>query len=118
MSNVIAGVVRGQMPHLEEHIAQKRKIYERYKDGLSDLPVSMNPYDKENSIPNFWMSCIVIDKPAMCRQVRGERDASYIHYNGKTCPTEILEALAAFNIEDVQYGNRCIYSQFIGTMCL
>lgn len=99
MSNVIAGVVRGQMSHLEEHIAQKRKIYERYKKGLSDLPIAMNPYDKEISIPNFWLSCMMIDKPAMCRQVRGERDASYIPYAGKTCPTEILEALASFNIE-------------------
>ncbi|MCI8661347.1 MAG: aminotransferase DegT [Lachnospiraceae bacterium] len=99
MSNVIAGVVRGQIPYLEEHIAQKKKIYERYKEGLSDLPVAMNPYDKNNSVPNFWLSCMVIDELAMCRQVRGEQDASYIHCAGKTCPTEILETLTAFNIE-------------------
>lgn len=39
MSNVIAGVVRGQFPYLAEHIAQKKAIYERYKEGLKDLPV-------------------------------------------------------------------------------
>ena len=70
MSNVIAGVVRGQFPHLEEHIAQKKAIYERYKEGLKELPVSMNPYDEENSVPNFWLSCLVVDKNAFCRQVR------------------------------------------------
>lgn len=99
MSNVIAGVVRGQTPHLEEHITQKKKIYERYKEGLSDLPVVMNPYDESHSAPNFWLSCIAIDGQAMCDQVRGERKACYIHTEGKTCPSEILDTLAAFNIE-------------------
>lgn len=99
MSNVIAGVVRGQFPYLEEHIAQKKAIYERYKEGFKGLPVSMNPYDAENSEPNFWLSCMIIDKDAMCRQVRGETDALYIHESGKSCPTEILEAIAAINAE-------------------
>lgn len=99
MSNVIAGVVRGQLPHLEEHIAQKKAIYMRYKEGFKDLPVVMNPYDEENSEPNFWLSCMLIDKEAMCRQVRGETEALYIHEPGKTCPTEILEKLAAINAE-------------------
>ena len=58
MSNVIAGVVRGQIPYLEEHIAQKKAIYERYKEGFKNLPVTMNPYDGENSEPNFWLSCL------------------------------------------------------------
>ncbi|MBR4421445.1 MAG: DegT/DnrJ/EryC1/StrS family aminotransferase, partial [Erysipelotrichaceae bacterium] len=57
MSNIIAGIVRGQFPYLKEHISLKRAIYERYKDGLKDLPVKMNPYDAENSEPNFWLSC-------------------------------------------------------------
>lgn len=99
MSNVIAGVVRGQLPYLEEHIAQKKAIYERYKEGFKDLPVSMNPYDKTNSEPNFWLSCMVIDKDAMCRQVRGEKEALYISEKGKSCPTEILEAIAGINAE-------------------
>ncbi len=99
MSNVIAGVVRGQIPYLEEHIVQKKTIYERYKDGLADLPVKMNPFDTEKSEPNYWLSCLLIDQDAMCHSVRGEKDALYTHEPGKSCPTEILEALAAFNAE-------------------
>ena len=99
MSNVIAGVIRGQIPYLEEHIAQKKAIYMRYKEGLKDLPVKMNPYDEKNSEPNFWLSCIIIDEDAMCRQVRGEKDALYISEPGKSCPTEILEAIAKINAE-------------------
>lgn len=99
MSNVVAGVVRGQLPHLEEHIAQKKAIYERYKKGLEGLPVSMNPYDENNSEPNFWLSCLLIDESAMCKQVRGEQDVCYIKESGKSCPTEILETLAKYNAE-------------------
>ena len=99
MRNIIAGVVRGQMPYLEEHIAQKKAIYERYRDGLKDLPVSMNPIDFENSEPNYWLSCLLIDEVAMCRTVRGEKDALYESEAGKSCPTEILAALSAFNAE-------------------
>ncbi len=99
MSNVIAGVVRGQFPYLEEHIAQKKAIYERYKDGFRDLPAEMNPYDGKNSEPNFWLSCMLIKPEAMCRQVRGEREAIYITEPGKSCPTEILETLAKYNAE-------------------
>jgi dTDP-4-amino-4,6-dideoxygalactose transaminase len=99
MSNVIAGVVRGQMPYLNSHVAQKKAIYMRYKEGFKNLPVSMNPYDEKNSEPNFWLSCLLIDKDAMCRQVRGEQDAMYISEQGKSCPTEILETLAKYNVE-------------------
>lgn len=99
MSNVIAGVVRGQFPYLAEHIAQKKAIYERYNEGLKDLPVQMNPYDAENSEPNFWLSCMIINPEAMCRQVRGEQEALYISEPGKSCPTEILETLAKYNAE-------------------
>lgn len=99
MSNVIAGVVRGQYPHLEEHIAQKKSVYERYKTGLKDLPIKMNPFDDERSIPNYWLSSLIIDEDAMCKQVRGETGALYIPERGKTCPTEILEAIADLNAE-------------------
>lgn len=99
MSNVVAGVVRGQLPYLEEHIAQKKAIYMRYKEGFKDLPVTMNPYDEEISEPNFWLSCMLIDEKAMCRQVRGETEALYVKEPGKTCPTEILEMLAKYNAE-------------------
>ena len=99
MSNVVAGVVRGQYPHLEEHIAQKKAIYERYQDGFRDLPVSMNPFDETICKPNYWLSCMIIDEDAMCRQVRSENEAIYIPEAGKTCPTEILEAIASINAE-------------------
>jgi dTDP-4-amino-4,6-dideoxygalactose transaminase len=98
MSNIIAGIVRGQLPYLEEHIDQKRRIYERYKEGLADLPVSMNPY-LSSTVPNHWLSCILIDEDAMCPQVRSEKHALYNTEPGKSCPTEILAALAAFNAE-------------------
>ena len=99
MSNVIAGVIRGQLPYLQEHIDQKKAIYERYKEGLKDLPIKMNPYDAEKSIPNFWLSCMIIDEDAMCQQVRDDQKALYIPQSGKSCPTEILETLAKFNAE-------------------
>ncbi len=99
MSNVVAGVIRGQLPYLEEHIAQKRAIYERYEKGFEGLPVTMNPYDKKYAVPNFWLSCLIIDEKAMCRQVRGERDVCYVKEKGKSCPSEILETLAKYNAE-------------------
>ena len=99
MSNVIAGVVRGQLPHLEEHIAQKKAIYERYQEGFKDLPVMMNPFDKANCEPNYWLSCLLINEEAMCKQVRSDAETLYIEETGKTCPTEILEVLAKANAE-------------------
>ncbi|MBE5807534.1 MAG: aminotransferase DegT [Clostridiales bacterium] len=99
MSNIIAGIVRGQLPHLDEHIAQKRRIWERYEAGLRGLPVRMNPWDREKSAPNFWLSCMLIDEDAMAPMVRGECDWLYAHEPGRSSPQEILDALAAFNAE-------------------
>lgn len=99
MSNIIAGILRGQLPYLAEHIDQKRKIYERYREGLKDLPVSMNPYDTKNSIPNFWLSCLIINEDAMASMVRGEQDYLYQSEGGKSSPQEILDAISAFNAE-------------------
>ncbi|MCF0230196.1 MAG: DegT/DnrJ/EryC1/StrS family aminotransferase, partial [Parasporobacterium sp.] len=98
MSNVIAGVIRGQYDYLEEHIAQKKAIWERYKEGLKGLPVSMNPI-MEGSDPNYWLSCMIIDRDAMCRQERSDKEATYVPEQGKSCPTEILEAIASINAE-------------------
>ena len=99
LSNVVAGFIRGQYPYLEEHIAQKKAVWERYRDGLKDLPVQMNPWDEENSVPNYWLSAMLIDKEAMCKQVRSDNDAAFIPEHGKTCPTEILEALKYLNAD-------------------
>lgn len=98
MSNVVAGVVRGQYLHLEEHIAQKKAIYERYKEGFKDLPVQMNPV-VAGTEPNYWLSGMIIDREYMCKQVRDDATALYIPEQGKTCPTEILETLTLYNAE-------------------
>lgn len=99
LSNVVAGVIRGQLPYLEEHIIQKKNIYERYKKGFEGLPVKMNPFDEIVSVPNYWLSCLIIDKEAMSKQVRGDLGYQYEKEPGKTCPSEILEVLLKHNIE-------------------
>ena len=99
MSNIIAGIVRGQLPYLGEHIEQKKAIWERYKAGLADLPVSMNPWDEEASVPNFWLSCLHIDEDAMAPHVRGEKDELWTTEPGKSSPGEILAAISAFGAE-------------------
>ena len=99
MSNIVAGIVRGQFPHLEENIAKKKEIYNRYKEGLKGLPVTLNPYDEKNSEPNFWLSCLLINKEAMCKQVRGDLDSCYNSEKGKSCPDEILEMLDRYNAQ-------------------
>ena len=99
MSNILAGIGRGQYLHLDEHLAQKRAIYKRYAEGLKDLPVTMNPYIKGKMEPNCWLSCLLIKPEAMCKQVRGEKEALYIKEPGKSCPTHIMETLAKYNVE-------------------
>lgn len=80
MSNVVAGIGRGQLLHLDEHSAKKGEIYDRYKKGFENLPVSMNPYLKDTN-PNFWLSCILLDKDV------------------KVTPIEICNKLNELNIE-------------------
>ena len=80
MSNIVAGIGRGQMDYLDEHVALKTKIYETYKKAFKDLPVTMNPYT-DNSKPNFWLSCLLIDE------------------NCDVKPMEIYETLQKENIE-------------------
>ncbi len=99
MSNIIAGVIRGQIPFLKAHVEQKKAIYERYREGLSDRPVKMNPFDAKKSMPNYWLSCILIDEKAMAPHTRGDLDEKWTHEKGKSSPGEILAALAAFRAE-------------------
>ena len=98
MSNVVAGVIRGQYKYLDEHIAQKKAIYERYVEGLKGLPIKLNPI-VDNAKPNYWLSALIIDKNAMCKQIRSETNCLYIPEHGKSCPAEILEALFMLNAE-------------------
>ena len=98
ISNVVAGAVRGQLPHLQEHIDSKTRIYKRYKEGLAGLPAGMNPLGS-GSRPNHWLSCLLIDREHMCETQRSDRAATYMRTPGKSCPTEMLEALGSFNAE-------------------
>lgn len=98
MSNITAGIGRGQLLHIDESINRKREIYFKYKEGLKDLPVRMNPY-LECSKPNFWLSCLIIDKDAMCSQSRDDLNADYTTEKGKSCPEEVRETLLKYNIE-------------------
>ena len=99
MSNIIAGIIRGQLPYLQEHISQKKAVWERYKAGLADLPVTMNPFDDKHSEPNFWLSCILIKPEALAPSVRGEQDYLFQIESGKSSPQEILDAMSSFNAE-------------------
>ena len=98
MSNIVAGIGRGQLLHLEEHIALKKKIYERYQKGFQDLPVQMNPVPKECKA-NYWLSCMTINKEAMCQQNRTDDTSAYHSEPGKSCPDEIISVLARHNVE-------------------
>lgn len=80
MSNVVAGIGRGQLLHLEEHRDLKEEIYKRYKEAFADLPITMNPY-LDGMKPNFWLSCILIDE------------------NCDVDPMEIMKRLDEENIE-------------------
>ena len=98
MSNVVAGVIRGQYSYLVEHIEGKKAVYERYREGFRDLPIQMNPI-AEGTEPNYWLSAMIIDKDYMCKQVRDDSKALYVSEETKTCPTEILETLSSYNAE-------------------
>ncbi len=80
MSNVVAGIGRGQLKHLEEHRDRKEKIYRRYCEAFANLPVTMNPY-LENSRPNFWLSCFTVNKDCT------------------VAPLDVIQALREENIE-------------------
>ena len=99
MSNVIAGIIRGQIPHLSEHIEAKKRIYERYEKGFADLPLKMNPFDRKNSTPNYWLSSAIIEPGSLCREVRSGNESLYIPESGKSCPMEILNAISSINAE-------------------
>lgn len=80
MSNIVAGIGRGQLLHIDEHKTRKKEIYIEYKEAFADLPLTMNPYLPDTE-PNFWLSCILLDPDC------------------KVKPLEIMEKLAEENIE-------------------
>ncbi len=113
MSNVVAGVIRGQYPHLEEHIAQKKAIYQRYCEGLRDLPVTMNPI-VPGTVPNYWLSALIIDKDAMCPQVRSDSEALYRAEAGKSCPRKFWKFWQSTTPRAAPSGSPCICSPCTG----
>ena len=80
MSNVVAGIGRGQLPYLDKHRMLKKAIYMRYKEAFHNLPLTMNPY-LPCSEPNFWLSCALLDD------------------NCQVKPLDIIEALAKHSVE-------------------
>ena len=79
MSNVVAGIGRGQLLHLNEHRDRKIALFRRYQEAFRDLPLTMNPY-LPDTLPNFWLSCILIDE-------------------GKGDPMELMKLLSSHNVE-------------------
>ena len=81
MSNIVAGIGRGQLTTLDKHIEKKKWIYETYKKAFEEISeVTMNPY-LEESEPNYWLSCLLIDEKS------------------KVKPNDIIDALEKENIE-------------------
>lgn len=81
MSNIVAGVALGQFEHLDEHIAGKKRIYEKYRTAFAEkgLPISMNPFTSDSN-PNYWLSCMLIEE-------------------GMGEPKDIIDRLAQYNAE-------------------
>lgn len=81
MSNIVAGIGRGQMEFLDEHVALKKKLRDRYAEGFKDIPeIKLNPYI-EGSEPNYWLTCMTIEE------------------GSNVSPFDVMDALAADNIE-------------------
>ena len=81
MSNVVAGIGRGQLLHLEEHKARKNEIYRQYKEAFADIEaITMNPMNPDGDANN-WLSCMTIAP-----------DCS-------VTPDQVMDALAEYNIE-------------------
>ncbi|NBJ02538.1 hypothetical protein D3Z62_21165 [Lachnospiraceae bacterium] len=98
MSDLVAGLILGQFRHLEEHIAKKRAIYERYLEELDGDIMYMNPVG-EGTEPNYWMSCMTCESNIQFQETRSEREYTYTNQHGTASPMEIYDALEAFNVE-------------------
>ncbi len=81
MSNITAGIGRGQLLHLEEHKALKKQIYRQYQEAFADIEeLSMNPLNEDGDA-NCWLSCLLIKEGCL------------------VTPDKIMDALAEENIE-------------------
>ena len=98
MGDVAAAMIRWQMKHLDEHIAKKKAIYERYEEYFSEDLMLLNPIGKDTE-PNFQTSCMTVESSILFQEIRSEREYEYQSRHGTAAPMEILDALKAFGIE-------------------
>ncbi len=98
MSDIVAGLILGQFKYLDEHIAKKQVIYERYLEKLDGDIMYMNPVGK-GTAPNYWISCITCESNIQFKETRSEWDYTYTGQHGTAAPMEIYDALEAFNVE-------------------
>ena len=81
MSNIVAGIGRGQLKVLNDRLAKKKEIYETYKDAFKDIPeIEMKPVPVDTK-PNYWLSTMLLKE------------------GSKVTPLNVMEALDKENIE-------------------
>lgn len=81
MSNIVAGIGRGQLKVLNDRLAKKKEIYETYKEGFKDITeIEMKPVPVDTK-PNYWLSTMLLKEES------------------KVTPLNIMEALEKENIE-------------------
>lgn len=98
MSDLTAATLRGQLRHLDEHIAKKKEIYEGYQKKLDSELTYMNPVG-DGTRPNYWMSCMTCESSIQFNETRDDRRYTYTDQHGTAAPMEIYDALEAFNVQ-------------------
>ena len=81
MSNIVAGIGRGQLKVLEKRVEQKTNIFNTYQEGFKDIEEIEFQPTLENTRPNHWLTAITLKETS------------------KVTPTEIMDALQEENIE-------------------
>ena len=79
MSNIVAGIGRGQLKVLADRVEKKREIFDLYKEGLKDIKEISFPNENEWEYSNHWLTPILIE--------------------GKVTPNELMDELEKYNIE-------------------
>ena len=98
MDDLAAAVIRGQLVHMEEHIAKKKAVYERYADRLDGNLACLIPVG-DGTRPNYQISCMTCESNIQFEETRSERKYTYTKQHGTAAPMEIYDALMAFNVE-------------------
>lgn len=131
LSNICAGIGRGQLKVLSERIAQKRAIFHQYRRLLSDIPRIQWMPDPKGSFCNFWLSCLTVEgidpnhlitalatnniesrpiwKPMhqqpvfKQQQVYGERYSDYLFAHGLCLPSD-----TKMKMKDIEWVSLCL----------